>query len=143
MRKEFRQPKYLNETGSKVGNWYINKLDYFEFYRYPGYTKHKVYCAFLLVFSVWALPHVYALSGWLIFGLVYIFAAAGVTLTVLHRQICKYHGHLFLPKRFVTFWLTVKKEPPVHDFDTLATLQKSGTDKFVVKKHYDHQMNKH
>ena len=32
MSNEFRGSKYVNESGSKRGNWYMNRLDYFQFH---------------------------------------------------------------------------------------------------------------
>jgi hypothetical protein len=42
MSNKFRESKYLNESGSKTGNWYMNILDYFQFHEYPQYKNHKI-----------------------------------------------------------------------------------------------------
>jgi hypothetical protein len=41
MQKKFRENKCLNETGSKTGSWYLNRIDYFQFHGYPKATQHK------------------------------------------------------------------------------------------------------
>ena len=50
MSNEFRGSKYVNESGSKRGNWYMNRLDYFQFHEYPAYKKHKFLSLFVGVF---------------------------------------------------------------------------------------------
>jgi len=57
MHKQGRQAKHLNETGSAKGDWYINRLDFFEFHRYPEYTKHKVLSVLVMAISFYFFLH--------------------------------------------------------------------------------------
>ena len=39
MSKFFRECKFQNETGTKIGRWHLNRLDYFEFYSFKDENK--------------------------------------------------------------------------------------------------------
>jgi len=124
MQKQFRENKYLNETGSSKGTWYLNRIDYFQFHGYPKATQHKILslivgiAAFILSFKM--------LSTSLIISaiLFYITYISLLTFSLLRSKVCRYKGYLFYPKRFVKFFKTIEVMVDLNDFDSIATLNK-------------------
>lgn len=124
MTSKFRQAKYLNESGSKKGSWYLNRLEYFEFHAYPGYHTHQlvalVTAVSALVLGAKLLSYSILLSviAW------YVLYVSLVTLKLLHRRICRYYGYFLYPGRIVRFFREREVEVDLDDFDSVATLKK-------------------
>ena len=133
MTKPPRESKYLNQSGSKTGNWYLNKLDHFEFYSFAGEARFNFACVLCLIFSIWLLPKV---PFYIVFLLLWVVYVACLTLLILYRKHCKYHGYFLYPERLVTFFRRFEKETDLLNFDNMATLQKSGISEQVVRQKY-------
>jgi hypothetical protein len=124
MNKQFRQNKYLNESGSQTGSWYLNRFDYFQFHGYPKITQHKVLsfvvgiAAFILCLKL--------LSTSLIIStlLLYITYVALLTFSLLKSRICRYKGYFIYPKRFIQYFRELAVMVDLNDFDSIATLNK-------------------
>ncbi|MEW6989525.1 hypothetical protein AADZ91_02450 [Colwelliaceae bacterium 6441] len=128
MKQDFRQAKYLNESGSKQGQYFINRLDYFEFHQYPSYKKHKVFTiiGFFLGLYLLSYAHFFSSVFWLVYvvGCLYLSYISCATLIILQRQICRYRGYIFYPKHWLAFFTAIQKEVDIQDFDSIATLEK-------------------
>ena len=124
MQKQFRENKYLNESGSKTGSWYLNRIDYFQFHGYPKATQHKVLS--LLVGTIAFILSFNMLSTSLIISAIslYISYISLLTFSLLRSKVCRYKGYLFYPKRFVNFFRTIEVMVDLNDFDSIATLNK-------------------
>jgi hypothetical protein len=116
-----REPKYLNESGGKTGNWYLNRFEYFEFYGFQGETKLKIICVMVCVSSYLALfsapLYLFVLLAWLVY-------VSSVTLYVLHKKICKINGYFCFPKYIINRFKRYEKQIDLSDFDSIATLSK-------------------
>jgi len=128
MRQDFRQAKYSNESGSKKGQYFINRLDYFEFHQYPSYKKHKILCFIGFFLGVYCLSYANNFSSvfWMIYVIVclYLSYLSATTLIILKRQICPYRGYLCYPKKWLAFFISIQKEVDLEDFDSIATMNK-------------------
>lgn len=126
MRNDFRQAKYLNETGSKQGQYFVNRLDYFEFHQYPKYKMHKTIAVILFFLGLHLLSYSNAFSSiiWLTYagGCLYMSYVSAVSFIILHRQLCKYRGYFLYPKSWLKFFISIQKEVDLDDFDSTATI---------------------
>jgi len=124
MLKKFRENKYLDESGSKTGSWYLNRIDYFQFHGYPKATQHKILS--LLVGTIAFILSFKMLSTSLIISaiLFYFSYISLLTFSLLRNRICRYKGYLFYPKSFIKFFRTIEVEVDINDFDSIATLNK-------------------
>ncbi len=124
MTKNFRENRYLNESGSKTGNWYLNRFEYFQFHEYPKYKKHKIIALlfglflFYLSIKVLSVSFVGALP---VFYLCYINL---LTFNLLRTKICRYKGYFLYPSKFVNFFRSIAVEVDLNDFDSVATVSK-------------------
>ena len=124
MQKKFRENKYLNESGSKTGSWYINRIDYFQFHGYPKANQHKVLScivgigAFMLSFKF--------ISSSLIISAVFLYVsyAALLTFILLRTKICRYKGYFLYPKRIIKYFRALEVMVDINDFDSIATINK-------------------
>ncbi|PKG81921.1 hypothetical protein CXF85_15400 [Colwellia sp. 75C3] len=124
MTKQFRENKYLNESGSKTGTWYLNRLDYFQFYGYPKITQHKVLSFVVGIFAF--ILCLKLLSSSLIIStiLLYITYVALLTFILLKSRVCRYKGYFIYPKRFIKYFRELEVTVDLNDFDSIATLNK-------------------
>ena len=124
MRNEFRESKYLNESGSKTGNWFMNRLDYFQFHEYPKYKRHKYISLLFGVFLAYLSLKISQgnLLGALPF--IYLSYVSLLSFNLLRTKICRYRGYFFYPKRIVKFLRTIEVETDLDDFDSVATMSK-------------------
>lgn len=122
MAKQFRESKYLNESGTLKGNWYMNRLDYFTFYQYPEYKKHKILSliggvsCFLLTLKL--IP----LTLWGALPFLYFSYVLMRIFILLNTRVCSYKGYFLVPKKFITFLRAREVELDVNDFDSVATM---------------------
>jgi hypothetical protein len=122
--KKFRQNRYLNESGSKIGNWYLNRLDYFQFNEYPEYKKHKFIslgAGVLLVYLGLKILKT-SLLGSLPF--LYLGYIALLSFNLLRTKICRYRGYFIYPSKFINFFRSRMVEVDLNDFDSIATMTK-------------------
>ncbi|PKI17997.1 hypothetical protein [Colwellia sp. 12G3] len=124
MNKQFRESKYLNESGSKTGSWYLNRIDYFQFHGYPKITQHKV-----LSFVVGIVAFILSLkllSSSLIISalLIYLAYVSLLTFSLLRSKICRYKGYFLYPKRIIKYFSALAVTVDLNDFDSIATLNK-------------------
>ena len=124
MSKQFRESKYVNESGSKTGNWYMNRLDYFQFHKYPEYKKHKVLALVVGVASYFFGIKVLKISFLLSLPVFYLGYVALFSCYLLHTQRCLYRGYFLFPKRIIAFFRARAIEVDLNDFDSIATLNK-------------------
>ncbi|MCJ8319423.1 MAG: hypothetical protein MJK12_07305 [Colwellia sp.] len=123
-----REFKYQNESGNKQGNWYVNRLDYFEFHRFEKFNRYRIYCVIAILLSL-SLFHFFNLFfSCILFYAIYI---AVQTLSIFHSQTCRFKGYFLYPKRFITRLKCYKKEVDILDFDSIATMGNSG-EKFDI-----------
>ncbi|MGL1956808.1 MAG: hypothetical protein OCD00_05765 [Colwellia sp.] len=122
--KKFRESRYLNESGSKTGNWYMNRLDYFQFNEYPEYKKHK-FIAFLagvfLIYLGLKILKTTFLGSLPFFYLGYI---ALLSFNLLRTKVCRYNGYFIYPKKIINFFREREIEVDLNDFDSVATMSK-------------------
>lgn len=122
--KNFRESKYLNETGAKTGNWYLNRLDYFQFHEYPEYKKHKFICA-LATMLFYCLSIKFILSSFILsLPFIYLSYFTSRTLYMLHTKVCRYNGYFLYPSNIVNFLRAREVETDLNDFDSIATMSK-------------------
>ena len=119
---KFRESKFLNESGTKRGNWYMNRLDFFEFHEYPKYKKHKLVSLVIFIVSIFTIIEILPNSFLLALPVIYICYISLRTFDVLRAKACKYRGYFLYPKRFVAFFEARKVEINLKDFDSVATL---------------------
>lgn len=118
-----REFKYQNESGTKTGKWYLNRLDYFEFHQFDGMAKYKTLSIIAMMFSLYWLKH----SPWfLMFALVYVIYISLLSLVILYKQQCRWKGYFLYPSRFVEKLKLYRKDHELNDFDSLATMDKAG-----------------
>jgi hypothetical protein len=124
MANDFRQSKYLNESGSKKGNWYINRLVYFQFHEYPKFKLHRLASLLAAIFCY--VLTMKLLSNHLVLTLVpiYIGYISLLTFIILKRKICRLRGYFLYPKKLVKFFKAREVEVDLADFDSIATLEK-------------------
>lgn len=124
MQKNFRENKYLNESGSKTGSWYLNRLDYFQFHGYPKAKQHKLLSLIVGVFAF--ILSLKLLSTSLIVSslLLYITYIALLTFVLLRSKICRYKGYFLYPKRIIQYFRTIEVMVDLNDFDSIATMNK-------------------
>jgi len=118
-----REPKYQDESGSKTGNWYLNRFEYFEFYGFQGETKLKLICLIVCISSYISLIsapiYLFPLLAWLVYVTCF-------TLYILHKKVCKIEGYFLFPQRLIKRFKRYEKQIDVEDFDSVATLSKKG-----------------
>jgi hypothetical protein len=122
--KKFRENRYLNESGSKTGNWYMNRLDYFKFNEYPEYKVHKymaLVACMLLIYLGFKILKISFLGSLPFFYLAYI---SLLSFNLLRTKICRYKGYFIYPKRFINFFRAREVEVDLNDFDSVATMSK-------------------
>ncbi len=122
--KKFREHRYLNESGSKTGNWYMNRLDYFQFNEYPEYKKHKFFALFFGIGSFYCGLKILSISfiGTLVFYyLAYIFL---LSFNLLRTKVCRYKGYFLYPKKWIKFFGAREIKTDLNDFDSVATMSK-------------------
>ena len=124
MTKKFRQFKYLNESGSQQGEWFINRLDYFTFHQYPSYFKHKYLSLTVTIAFIVLAIKLLKYSLWPALPCFYIAYISLRTFIILQRRICRYRGYFIYPKRFVKFFKDREQYPDLNDFDSIATIHK-------------------
>lgn len=125
MSNDFRESKYQNESGSKKGNWYINRLDYFQFYGYPRYKLHRFVSLLVGVFCYFLTMKLLSNHFILAIFSIYLCYISLLTFILLKRRICRYKGYLLYPKRMVKFFKTREIDVELEDFDSIATLEKN------------------
>ncbi len=131
-----RESKYLNESGTKRGNWYLNRLDYFEFYSYEGELWLKVKCGLLLLIIFLVVKQV---NVFFVVPLLWIMYVLVLTLFLTFKKRCRYNGYFLFPSKIVRKLKDYEKEVDLLDFDCLATMEKSNAGKYVVMKKYDYR----
>jgi hypothetical protein len=122
--KKFRESRYLNESGSKTGNWYMNRLDYFQFNEYPGYKKHKYFALFIGVLCLYLGLKMLKVSFLGSIPFFYCSYIALLSFNLLRTKICRYNGYFIYPKKFVKFYKDREVEVDLNDFDSVATMSK-------------------
>lgn len=122
--KNFRENKYLNESGSKKGNWYLNRLDFFQFHEYPAYKKHKFFSLVAGLILGYLSIKVMLSSFLVALPILYLSYVALTTFRILHEKVCPYNGYLFYPKKFIKFYRAREVEVDINDFDSIATMSK-------------------
>lgn len=114
-----REPKYLNESGSQQGKWFLNRFDYFEFYGFEGELTIKIIAFITLIASLYFIPQ---LSIFLMPLMIWLAYVSGLTLYILRRKHCKFHGYLLYPSRLVKTFKYYEKQIDMEDFDSVASL---------------------
>lgn len=126
-----REYKYQNETGTKIGKWYLNRLDYFEFYGFPGEWKIKAKCLVCLGLSIWLIKLLPILLAPIFLWAAYVSVR---TLVILIEKKCRYRGYFLFSKKIIDFLREYRKDVDVTDFDSLATAEKSGQETQIAKR---------
>lgn len=122
MFNDFRESKFLNESGSKRGNWYMNRLDYFQYHRYPGYKLHK-YGGLLLGVLFYLLSLNILTVTFIGFCVCcYICYVSSLTFNILRTQRCRYRGYFLYPKKIILFFREREVSVNLQDFDSIATM---------------------
>jgi len=124
MKQDFREAKYLNESGSKKGNWFLNRLDYFEFHQYPGYKKHLIGSFVLFIFSIVMIIELMLNYFFVSLAFCYLAYFSCLTLIILKRKICKFDGYILYPSKIVKFFKHREKQINLNDFDSSATINR-------------------
>jgi hypothetical protein len=124
MQKQFRENKYLDESGSKTGSWYLNRIDYFQFHGYPKAKQHKVLSLIIGIISLILSLKMLSISLIMSAMLFYITYVSLLTFSLLLSKVCRYKGYIFYPKRFVKFFRAIEVMVDINDFDSIATLNK-------------------
>ncbi|TPH14672.1 hypothetical protein [Litorilituus lipolyticus] len=122
MAKQFRESKYLNESGTAKGNWYMNRLDYFKFYQYPEYKKHKILSLLIGIICFLLTLKLLPLTFWGALPFLYISYLSMRVFVLLHTRVCRYKGYFLIPKKIVAFLRAREIELDVNDFDSVATM---------------------
>ena len=120
MANDFRESKYLNESGSKKGNWYINRLDYFQFHEYPKYKLHRVVSFLVAVACYFITMKLLSNHFWLAMFPIYICYISLLTFILLKRRVCRYKGYFLYPNRMIKF---LKRERSKLIWKTLIQLR--------------------
>jgi len=122
MPTDFRESKYQNESGSKKGNWYINRLDYFRFYSYPKSKLHQVASLFVCILCYFLTMKLLSEHFILAIFSIYICYISLLTFILLKRRVCRYKGYLLYPKWMIKFFKAREIETDLEDFDSIATM---------------------
>lgn len=122
MDHKFREAKYLNESGSKQGSWFLNRMDFFQFYTYPKFAVHKWMSLIITILSWFSLLKSLPYSFLLSLPIIYVAYVALRTFIILHRRVCRYNGYFLYPKRFVKFFKEREIQVDLNDFDSVATM---------------------
>lgn len=122
MNKQFRESKYLNESGSKIGNWYLNRLDYFQFHEYPEYKAHKLIALTIGVFLYFSGIKVFNYSFVISLLFFYVGYVALLSYNLLRTKRCLYRGYFLYPRKIVNFLRAREIEVDLNDFDSIATM---------------------
>jgi len=121
---KFRENKYLNESGSKTGNWYMNRLDYFQFHEYPKYKKHKfVALPLSILFYYFGLKSI-DIQFLLSIPFFYLCYVAFLSFILLRSKRCRYKGYFLYPAKIIKFFRSIEIEVDLNDFDSVATMSK-------------------
>ncbi len=112
----------MNETGTQKGRWYMNRLDYFQFHRYPSYAKHKVIALLTFILLVLVLPQIIQFNFFIALPFIYFTYLAIRTFDVLRTRVCCHKGYFLYPKSWVTFFKQREVDTSVNDFDSIATM---------------------
>ena len=121
---KFRESKYLNESGTKIGNWYMNRIDYFQFHEYPAYKKHKflsIVACILVYFTGLKVMETSFLTALPFFYFGYLFLLSFV---LLRSKRCRYKGYFLYPTRIISFFKSIEVDVDLNDFDSIATMSK-------------------
>lgn len=121
---KFRENKYLNESGSKTGNWYMNRLDYFQFHEYPKYKKHKFITLPLGIFFYFLGLSVLELHFLASIPFFYLCYVALFSFYLLRSKRCRYKGYFLYPTSFIKFFRSIEVDVDLNDFDSIATMSK-------------------
>jgi len=119
---KFRESKFLNESGTKRGTWYVNRLDYFQFHEYPEYKKHKAVALVLFIFSLFVIIELLPVSFFLALPVMYVAFVSVRTFDILRNRVCRYRGYFLYPRSFVSFFEARKVDVDVNDYDSVATM---------------------
>ena len=122
--KNFRESRYLNESGSKTGNWYINRFEYFQFHEHPEYKRHKYTALFAGAFFCYLGLNILKTTFLGSLPFFYLCYISLLTFNLLRTKVCRYHGYYFYPKKIINFFRTREVEVDLNDFDSLATMHK-------------------
>ncbi|MEQ3513141.1 hypothetical protein ABMY35_07350 [Pseudoalteromonas sp. BZB3] len=128
-----REYKYQNETGTKIGKWYLNRLDYFEFYGFPSEWKIKAKCLVCLGFSIWLIKLLPAFFAPIQVWVAYVSIR---TFVILIEKKCRYRGYFLFPEKIINFFREYRKDVDVTDFDSLATADKADQGKDLANKRF-------
>ena len=91
---KFRENRYLNESGSKTGNWFLNRLDFFQFHEYPEYKKHKLISFFAGALTFILSIKIIMLSFLASLPIFYVSYIALKSFYLLHKKVCRHNGDL-------------------------------------------------
>jgi len=126
MDPSFRQSKYKNESGAKQGRYFMNRLDYFEIHQYPSFKRHKILSFLGFCLSIHLFIQTPAVSDVLTFPYLlfclYLSNLSLVSFIILHRQVCRFNSYFFYPKKWLRFFLSIRKDVDLDDFDSCATM---------------------
>ena len=131
-----REFKYQNESGSKKGNWFLNRFDYFEFHGFEGMRTMQLRSVIMCIAYIFVLAHA---DIWLVLLLLWPLYVAVVTLFLLQQKRCKYRGYFLFPKRIVQTLKTHQKEVDPFDFDSIASLEHVNSSKGFAQHKYNHR----
>jgi hypothetical protein len=126
-----REFKYQNETGTKIGKWYLNRLDYFEFYGFPGEWKIKAKSLLCLGLSLWLIKLLPIFLAPIFVWAAYVSIR---TFVIVIEKKCRYRGYFLFPRKIIDFFREYRKEVDVTDFDSLATAEKAGQGAQMAKR---------
>ncbi len=115
-----REPKNLNQNGNQQGQWFLNRFDYFEFYGFEGERRIKLICVIACVLCYLALLS--SAPFYLFIPLAWIVYISALTLYILHKKVCKYHGYFLYPARFIKKFKRYEKQIDMQDFDSVASM---------------------
>ena len=124
MPKGFRENRYLNESGTKTGKWFMNRLDYFQFHEYPKYKKHKLVSMLFGVFSIYLSLKILKVSFLVFIPFIYTSYLLLLSFNLLRTKVCRYKGYFLYPKRMIAFFRSMEVQSDINDFDSIATMSK-------------------
>lgn len=133
-----REFKYLDESGKKQGKWYLNRIDYFEFYSFEGELSLKIKCGLLILILILFLGAKYV-NAFFVLPILWALYVLFLTLFLTFKKRCKYKGYFLFPNRIVKKFKDYEKKTDLLDFDCLATMEKTGAGKSIVLKKYNHR----
>lgn len=129
-----REFKYQNESGSKKGNWFLNRFDYFEFYGFEGMAAMQFRSVIMCIAYMFVLAYA---DIWLVLLLLWPLYVAVVTLFLLQQKRCKYRGYFLFPKRIIQTLKVHQKEVDPFDFDSIASLENVNLSKGFAQHKYN------